>query len=83
MKKTCVFLAALLLFSAAASAAGEPVEGKKFEFSTGFALSIQKYSYTDGYQGNLHCFSNPLSLGLLPLEGAGVRAGIAVDVGAL
>jgi opacity protein-like surface antigen len=69
LKKTCAFLSILLLMTAAAVAAGGPVEGKKFEFSTGFAFSIQKYNYGHGYKETYTVFQMPFRLGIFFAKG--------------
>jgi opacity protein-like surface antigen len=69
MKKTIVVLAVLLLLSTAVMAANGPVEGKKFEFSTGLAFSIQRYHYDDGWKENYTIFQIPLRVGYFIWKG--------------
>jgi opacity protein-like surface antigen len=69
MKKTIVILAVMLLLSTAAVAAVGPVEGKKFEFSTAFSFSVQKYNYGDGYTETDSIFNIPLRLGYFIWKG--------------
>jgi opacity protein-like surface antigen len=69
MKKTIVVLAVLFLLSTAASAAVGPVEGKKFEFSTGFAFAVQKYDYGNGYKDTYTYFVVPFRLGYFLWKG--------------
>lgn len=69
MKKTSAFLAALLLVSATAFAATEPVPGKKVEFSTGFAFAVQKYNYGGGYKETDIYMTTPFRLGCFLWKG--------------
>jgi opacity protein-like surface antigen len=69
MKKTVVVLAVLLLLSTAAVAANGPVEGKKFEFSTGLAFSLQKYHYDDGWKENYTIVQIPIRVGYFIWKG--------------
>ncbi|MGA2363016.1 MAG: outer membrane beta-barrel protein [Candidatus Aminicenantales bacterium] len=68
MKKVCVFLGVLLLLSAATSAAGSVVEGKKFEFSTAFSFESIKFGTgTDWYKVSF--FNVPVRLGYFIWKG--------------
>jgi opacity protein-like surface antigen len=69
MKKTIVVVAVLLLLGTAAMAAVGPVQGKKFEFSTAFGFSIQKYTYDDGYKQTITYFQIPLRVGFFLWKG--------------
>jgi opacity protein-like surface antigen len=69
MKRTIVILAVMLLLSTAAAAAVGPVEGKQFEFSTGFALSIQNYNYSYGAKETYTYFMIPFRLGIFIWKG--------------
>ena len=58
----------MLILSSAVMAAG-PIEGKKFEFSTGFAFSSQHYNYGDGDKETWTVFQFPFRLGYFITKG--------------
>jgi opacity protein-like surface antigen len=69
MKKTIIVLAVVLLLGTAAVAAVGPVEGKKFEFSTGLGFTIHKYTYDDGWKETYTVIQTPLRIGFFLWKG--------------
>jgi len=65
MKKISLLMAFLLVFGVA-FAASQPVEGKKFEFSTGLSYEAYSYHYTGapaGYSDTQSYFNIPIRFG--------------------
>lgn len=69
MKKSSAILVGVLLLTATAMAAGEPVQGKKVEFSTAFALSVQTYNFGSDYKETDTYITTPFRLGIFIWKG--------------
>ena len=74
MKRSCVFLAALILFGTAFAAA-QPVPGKKFEFSTGVSAFSVKY---DGIDVSYSYLSVPFRFGWFAWKGLEIEPEVCV-----
>jgi opacity protein-like surface antigen len=74
MKRSCVFLAAMMLLGAAFAAA-QPVPGKKFEFSTGVSFFGVKF---DGSDSSYSYLSVPVRFGWFAWRGLEIEPEVCV-----